>query len=238
MPLTEDLEDLAEIAREYFTGRYTHAIFSKEGGWPKVIEEQVAKVSKEQGFNESRLPPFTEEEVNLIRGSYDFFGMNHYTSKLVRYTKPGEKTTSALFTSIYEFNATLVTDPTWKRGQTDYMVTYPQGIRAQMEWVRKQYGDIEILITENGYATGEPIIDDDERVDYVKSYLNEVLLAIQEGIKVIGYSYWSLMDNFEWGSGYSSKFGIYQVDFEDPERTRTARKSARYIADIIKNRVL
>ncbi|XP_050552155.1 lactase/phlorizin hydrolase [Spodoptera frugiperda] len=238
MPLTEDLEDLAEIARQYFTGRYTHAIFSKEGGWPKVVEEQVAKVSLEQGFNVSRLPPFTEDEINLIRGSYDFFGMNHYTSRKVRYTKPGEEQSAALFESIYEFNATLVGDPSWKHGEAGFMLNYPQGIREQMEWVRKQYGDVEIMITENGYSTAGLMIDDDARVDYIRSYLSEVLLAIEEGINVTAYTYWSLMDNFEWTSGYSTKFGIYQVDFTDPERTRTPRKSARYYADIIKNRVL
>ncbi|KAJ8710354.1 hypothetical protein PYW07_009720 [Mythimna separata] len=235
---TEDLE-LTEAAREFLTGRYTHAIFSKEGGWPTVVEETVAKVSKEQGYEESRLPAFTQEEIELIRGTYDYFALNHYTSRLVRKPRASEDVVRSLFTYVGDLDAVLEMDPDWPFGYGPMMPIYPQGIREQMLWIAEQYGeDIEILITENGYSSGGSLIDDDGRISYVKDHLEQVLLTIQDGVNVTGYAYWTLMDNFEWTDGYQSKFGLYEVDFSSPNRTRTPRKSANYYAELIKKRSL
>lgn len=62
---------------------YAEPIYSKDGGFPKELVERVAQKSKEQGFSASRLPEFTKEEKTFIRGTYDFFGVNHYTAMLV-----------------------------------------------------------------------------------------------------------------------------------------------------------
>lgn len=62
---------------------YAEPIFSAEGGFPKELSERVAQKSRDQGFYRSRMPTFTEEEKAFVRGTYDFFGVNHYTSFLV-----------------------------------------------------------------------------------------------------------------------------------------------------------
>ena len=59
--------------------------------------------------------------------------------------------------------------------------------------------------------------------------------AIDDGCNVKGYTAWSLLDNFEWALGYSEKFGIHRVDFNDPERTRTPKKSAAWFKTLIAN---
>lgn len=56
-----------------------------------------------------------------------------------------------------------------------------------------------------------------------------------DGCNLKGYMAWSLMDNFEWSRGYSEKFGLYQVDFNDPNRKRVAKASAKYYTEVIKN---
>lgn len=62
---------------------YAEPIFSEAGGFPKELSERVAEKSKQQGYSASRMPEFTEEEKALVKGTFDFFGVNHYTSFLV-----------------------------------------------------------------------------------------------------------------------------------------------------------
>lgn len=78
----------------------------------------------------------------------------------------------------------------------------PEGLRLLLCWIKDEYNDPEIIITENGFAdTGGT--DDADRKTYYQYYLNSVLEAIYEDkVNVTGYTAWSLMDNFEWLRGY------------------------------------
>lgn len=66
---------------------YAEPIFSKDGGFPKELVERIAQKSKQQGFTASRLPQFTEQEKEFVRGTFDFFGLNHYTAFLISANK-------------------------------------------------------------------------------------------------------------------------------------------------------
>jgi len=88
-------------------------------------------------------------------------------------------------------------------------------------------GSIPLVVTENGIGT----TDDDQRIDYVHQALDGVLDVIDEGIDVLGYTYWSLLDNFEWALGYRPRFGLVSVD-----RTtfaRTPKASAAWLASVV-----
>jgi beta-glucosidase/6-phospho-beta-glucosidase/beta-galactosidase len=110
-------------------------------------------------------------------------------------------------------------------------------------WIKENYNDPEIMITENGFSCDKEhdlkeseALEDTDRVRYIKGYLNEALKAcVLDGVKLKGYFVWSLMDNFEWDDGYRYRFGIHRVDFDDQKRTRTPKKSAmvykRIVAD-------
>jgi len=87
-------------------------------------------------------------------------------------------------------------------------------------------GAVPLLVTENGIGT----TDDEQRSDYVRQALSGVLDAIDAGVDVRGYTYWSLLDNFEWALGYRPRFGIVSVDRST--FARTAKPSARWLAGV------
>jgi beta-glucosidase len=88
-------------------------------------------------------------------------------------------------------------------------------------------GRLPLLVTENGIGTD----DDRQRTGYVHAALEGVLRCLADGIDVRGYSYWSLLDNFEWAFGYGPRFGLAAVDRRTFERT--PKPSARWYADVV-----
>ncbi|XP_045514124.1 myrosinase 1-like [Pieris brassicae] len=236
-PKNSDEEENAELMRNVMA-LYSYPIYSKTGGWPPSVEKRIAQISEQEGYSQSRLPPFTREEIEYIKGTFDFYGINYYTSRVVETAKPGENLTWVSLSGSSEFGLALTPDPSWKAGLA-WLISYPPGIRRQLQWLKQKFGDIEFQIMENGYATSEPVMYDDERVNYYKDHLEQLLLAINEDkIFVTAYTAWSLMDNYEWNSGYTSRFGLVNIDFNDPNRKRTLRASAHYYAAVINSHSL
>ncbi|XP_041977129.1 myrosinase 1-like [Aricia agestis] len=227
-------EEVAELARQYGGGMYSHPIYSKEGGWPPAIEQLIAKRSLEQGYPRSRLPAFTEHEIQLTRGTYDFYGLNYYTARLTRRARSGERIGIWPFSGISELNITFTTRPEWKKAPPFWFYIYPEGLRHLMTWLRDQYGDMEFFITETGVSDYDGRLHDVDRVEYYQKHLEQVLLSIHEDhVNVTGFTAWTLMDDFEWIDGYRSKFGLYAVDFSDQQRRRTPRTSAVYYRNVV-----
>jgi beta-glucosidase len=96
---------------------------------------------------------------------------------------------------------------------------------------------VPLYITENGAAfedppeTGAALLPDPLRVQYLEDHLRAAGEALRLGVDLRGYFAWSLLDNFEWGEGYSKRFGLYHVNFATQQRTPKA--SARFYADVI-----
>ncbi|CAH0717633.1 unnamed protein product, partial [Brenthis ino] len=238
-PISEQDEELAELAREFSTGRYSHPIYSNEGGWPEPVQELMAEYSTKQGYPYSNLPSFSEEEKKLIQGTYDFYSLNFYTSRMIRRARHNEVPGPWFLMGSKELNAILEANPKWPHSDIAFLSITPEGIRHQIKWIRKKYGNVSILISENGIGTMDTGMYDTIRIGFIRDYLKQLLLAIKEdGADIIGYTVWSLMDNFEWMFGYTIKFGLYHVDFNDPLRKRTPRASAYYYSSIIKHHSL
>ena len=104
---------------------------------------------------------------------------------------------------------------------------YPESlegtIRRAWEYTK---GEVPIIVTENGIGTD----DDAQRIAYVRAALEGVLACIEDGIDVGGYTYWSLLDNFEWAYGYGPRFGI--VDCDRHSFIRTPKESARWLGRV------
>ena len=96
---------------------------------------------------------------------------------------------------------------------------------------------LPILITENGMANLDfPMSDgkvhDPQRIEYIRRYLKELKQAMEEGVPVIGYQYWSILDNYEWAEGYDPRFGLIYVDYET--QRRIPKDSAFFYAEVIR----
>jgi beta-glucosidase len=144
--------------------------------------------------------PEIEEPLPGLKGSADYFGVNYYRRNLVRF--------SASAPGLVE----LVQGP----GQlSDSGVEiYPEGLLRILRKVWERYG-LPIYITENGVADSTGNL----RREFLRSHLYATSRGIKEGIPILGYFHWSLLDNFEWSEGYSYRFGLYSVNFETFERT-------------------
>lgn len=136
------------------------------------------------------------------------------------------------------------------KNQKKAKIDYPENRRNQMGWVidgRCLYWTIRffseryhlpILVTENGLChndivNGNGEIEDDKRIDFIKEYLSGVKRALNEDIEIMGYQYWSLMDNFEWAEGYEPRFGLIFIDYKT--QNRIIKKSGYFYSELIKN---
>jgi len=104
---------------------------------------------------------------------------------------------------------------------------YPEGLYKLLIAMKKY--NLPVLITENGICTE----DDNLRWDYIRRHLEQLHRAISQGVEVLGYIYWSLIDNFEWDKGFAPRFGLVQMDYQNYKRT--VRESARKLAEVFKN---
>jgi beta-glucosidase len=115
-----------------------------------------------------------------------------------------------------------------------YYEYWPEALEACLRraWEVTQ-GELPLLVTENGLGSD----DDQQRIDYVHRALEGVLRAIDDGIEVGGYTYWSLLDNFEWAFGYGPRFGLVSVD--RASQRRSPKPSAHWLGSIAReNRLL
>ncbi|XP_076857376.1 lactase/phlorizin hydrolase-like [Brachyhypopomus gauderio] len=224
--------EAADRALQFQLGWFAHPIF-KNGDYPDAMKWQVGNKSALQGSPESRLPSFTEEEKAYIQGTADVFCINAYTTRMVRHV------TSRLSPKSYEHDQDIGVKNVGDSQDTAIkeMRAAAWGLRRLLNWIKEEYGDPEIYITENGVATNTGTADDDtDRIFFLKTYIDEALKAHNlDGVRLKGYTAWSLMDAFEWLSGYSVSFGLHHVDFTHPDRPRTPKRSAHYYYGVIRD---
>ncbi|CAG9841134.1 unnamed protein product [Diabrotica balteata] len=227
-------KDAAERLLQFGFGLYGNPIFN--GDWPKLVKDRVAMRSEKEGFKQSRLPAWTQEEIDYIKGTGDFVALNHYATHMANGTSEAPIGNPSFGSDI---SALEWARPEWPKGNGDWFSIVPWGLRKLLVWLKDTYNDREIIITENGLSDSTGVLEDDHRVDYFRDYISNCLDAIYEdNVNLSTYIAWSIIDDWEWGGGYTSFLGMYKVDFNDPERPRIKRKSADYFTQIVKNRCL
>jgi beta-glucosidase len=150
-------------------------------------------------------PEVKSGDLALISQKLDFLGINSYSRTLVG---------SAGITS--PVPGSEYTDMGWE-------VCAP-AFRRMLNKINHDYKLPPVFITENGAAFPDEIavdgkIHDERRLDYLRKYIIQLRLAMQDGVDIRGYFVWSLLDNFEWSHGFTKRFGLIHVDFNDQKRT-------------------
>lgn len=162
-------------------------------------------------------PAIEANDLALIHQPLDFLGINFYTRSFISTQTPPKPAPG-------------------KQGFTDMgWEIYPKALTQHLVRLSREYAPPPIFITENGMANADQVVDgriaDVERIQYVSDHLKALAHAVELGVDVRGYFYWSLLDNFEWNSGYTKRFGLFHVDYATQKRV--AKDSALWYRDFI-----
>lgn len=203
-PATESAADVALAEREYarFVRWYMDPIFLKQ--YPAAAEMEFD-------------PTVAENDFEIIAQPLDFLGVNYYTRIWASAAQPPRPAPKLL-------------------GETDMgWEIYPEGLTELLVRIHRDYKLPPVYITENGMANGDEVVNgrvmDAQRIDYLRQHLDAIAQARQAGVDVQGFFYWSLLDNYEWDSGYAKRFGLVHVDYATQKRT--LKESAHWYRDFV-----
>lgn len=182
------------IYNEFFVG----GLFN--GAYPDEVMKGLAP----------HMPNGWQDDMALIQAPLDWFGINYYTCKRIG-------PDNGPWPSLSEVEGPL------PKTQMGWEIE-PDGLENILIWLHQNYTkELPIYITENGMAHPDEFgTADNERIDYLSSHLAASRRAISKGVPLSGYTFWSLLDNYEWSLGYEKRFGLIHVDFDSMVRTPKA----------------
>lgn len=201
-PYSDKQEDIdaCKRASAWFLEWFFDPVF--KGSYPKFMVDWF----REKGAE----PKIKEGDMEIINQPIDFLGINYYTGSVSRYAEDG------LFNHERVDTGYQKTDIGWN--------IYPEGFYKVLTYIKDNYGQIPIYITENGSCYNDEPVDgevkDVGRINYLKQHLVALERSMQAGVNIKGYLTWSLLDNFEWAEGYTMRFGIVHVNYRTLERTK------------------
>jgi beta-glucosidase len=172
------------------------------------------------------VPEIEPGDLQRIQGDLDYVGLNYYS--------PARVVADPLDPEGWKV---VPRSPLAPRTDMPNWEVFGPGLRNLLRRYHRRYG-VPIYVTENGMSIAadapgaDGAVHDARRIDFLKRHLFELGRAIEEGVDVRGYFHWSLMDNFEWGLGYTQRFGLVHVDFATQKRT--PKDSALWYRDMIR----
>jgi len=207
VPATDSAEDAQAAHMADLRGRrwYGDPLFL--GRYPQAAVEEFG----------ADAPVVMDGDMAAIAQPLDFLGINYYSRQVISAAGHFDTTRSGL----------PLTEMGWE--------IVPEGLTDLLLQMHRDYRLPPVLITENGGAFKDPLVEgqvhDADRTDYLRTHIAAVADARDQGVPMAGYMVWSLMDNFEWASGYAKRFGIVHVDYATQQRT--PKDSALWYRDLI-----
>ena len=181
-------------------------------------------------------PDFLRDgDLEVTSVPLDFLGVNYYFPSTIAAAEPDVADPADRVAS--DLGTVAVVDPAVETTAMGWPVE-AAGLTRLLRWITDTYGDAvpAVEITENGRACDDVVVDgavdDPERIDYLAGHLQATADAIDAGVPVRAYYYWSLMDNFEWAEGYAKRFGLVYTDYATQQRIPKA--SARWYGDLVR----
>lgn len=225
LPATAKLKDVqaALVGDQFFNGFFFDAIFKGQYPEPLWSRIRLARPKVEPG------------DMALISQPVDFLGLNYYSREFARHV---------WYVPFLQF---------WSDGNTSFdhetvvngmpftasgREVFPEGLYDCLMRIKRDYGNPQLYITENGAAFTDAVEDgrvhDGRRVAYLDGYMDAAARAIRADVNLHGYFIWTLMDNFEWQEGYSKRFGLIHVDHATQQRT--IKDSGYWVREMIRCR--
>ncbi|XP_053704000.1 klotho [Synchiropus splendidus] len=200
-PIHTRLDSLrdCQCSLDHVLGWFARPLFT-DGDYPPCMKATLG----------SRLPSFTEEEREQVRGTADFFALSHGAALSFQF-----------------INDSL------KFGQQEEL-----DLRMLLYWVSAEYDKPPIFVVQSGwYVLGNTKTEDPKHMYYLKRFISEALKSIViDGVNVIGYTAWSLIDGFEWHREYGIRRGLYYVNFKTPDMKREPKTSATFYRNVIQRK--
>lgn len=209
IPAAETKANIEVARRDYFAS--TERNLWNLAWWadPIMFGKYPADGIKAYGAD---MPETSAADMKLISQKIDFLAYNCYTGSRVTVDAKGNAEKPA--TSWGIGNA---------RGTLPWLEIAPQALYWAARFQTERY-KLPIFFTENGYCNTDFVhqdskVHDPQRIEFLTRYLGGMKRAVDEGLPVGGYFYWSIMDNFEWCEGYKDRFGLIHVDYQTQKRT-------------------
>lgn len=217
---TQEDKKAAQQAIDFMLGWALHPL--TYGDYPKSMRSLVGE----------RLPKFTPDQSEMVKGSFDFLGLNYYTARYASYiSSPNKVNISYTFDSQANLTSKkdgqLIGEAT---GSVEFFVV-PSGLKKLLLYTKQNYKNPTIYITECGMSSlhvtsaVQEGVNDIQRVKFYRSHISALKDAMELGGNVKGFFAWSFFDNYEWSSGYTSRFGLNFIDYKNGLK-RYPKKSA------------
>ncbi len=210
-----------EVIREETFQINSRSVFKNAWWLDLMINGQIPEEAKE--IYKKELPPFTNQDLITIAKPIDFIGLNIYFGH------------EAVFDEFY--NPTYIKQKPGAPHSDSGWPIQPELLYWAPKFFYERY-NLPIVIAENGLSNLDWIyrdghVHDPQRIDYIQKNLIQLKKALDDGIDIRGYFYWSMMDNFEWTEGYNTRFGLIHVDYETQKRT--IKDSGYWYHDLIQS---
>lgn len=230
----EAVRRIDALANRAFTGPMLH------GAYPADLLEDTKALTDWSFVHEG--------DLENIHQKIDILGVNYYSTTLVRvWSGEGERESADGHKAVGASPWPCADDIEFLPQPGPYTEMgwniEPSGLEELLLAVHAEFPDQPLMVTENGVAfddvvtsdaggaaDGAPAVHDEDRIDYLRRHLTAAHRVLEAGVDLRGYFVWSLMDNFEWGYGYSKRFGIVRVDYDTLERL--PKDSAHWYAEL------